>query len=54
MDWLLTKPVVSAAIAGATKPLHLADAGAALGLDLSEEEVRRLEDPYTIQAAYWW
>ncbi|MFI5694817.1 aldo/keto reductase [Kribbella sp. NPDC051586] len=54
LAWLLTKPVVSAPIVGATKSHHLADAVAAVDLELSEEEVRRLEEPYTTQPAYWW
>lgn len=54
MAWLLSKPVVTAPIVGATKPHHLSDAAAALDLRLTEEEVRRLEDPYTTQPAYWW
>jgi aryl-alcohol dehydrogenase-like predicted oxidoreductase len=54
LAWLLSKPVVSAPIVGATKPHHLADAVAALDLELSEDEIRRLEEPYTTQPAYWW
>jgi 1-deoxyxylulose-5-phosphate synthase len=52
--WLLSKPVVSAPIVGATKPHHLADAVAALEIALTDDEVRRLEQPYTTQPAYWW
>jgi aryl-alcohol dehydrogenase-like predicted oxidoreductase len=52
--WLLSKPVVSAPIVGATKPHHLADATAALQIRLTDDEIRRLEQPYTTQPAYWW
>ena len=52
--WLLSKPVVSAPIVGATKPHHLADAAAAVDIALTEEEIGRLEGPYTTQPAYWW
>jgi aryl-alcohol dehydrogenase-like predicted oxidoreductase len=52
--WLLSKPVVSAPIVGATKPHHLGDAVAALEINLTEDEIRRLEEPYTTQPAYWW
>jgi 1-deoxyxylulose-5-phosphate synthase len=52
--WLLSKPVVSAPIVGATKPHHLADAAAAVRITLTDEEIRRLQEPYTTQPAYWW
>lgn len=44
--WLLSKPVVTAPIIGATKMHHLEDAVAAVNLRLSEEEIKRLEEPY--------
>lgn len=44
--WLLSKPVVTARIVGATKPQHLEDAVAALGVKLSDEEIAALEAPY--------
>lgn len=46
MAWVLKNPVVSAPIIGATKPHHLADAVAALDIQLTDEEIRSLEDPY--------
>lgn len=46
LAWMLSKPVVTAPIVGATKPHHIADAVAAVDLQLSEEEIRRLEEPY--------
>jgi 1-deoxyxylulose-5-phosphate synthase len=47
LAWVLRNPVVSAPIVGPTKPHHLADAAAALDIRLTDEEVRRLEAPYT-------
>ncbi|HET9075856.1 MAG TPA: aldo/keto reductase [Acidimicrobiales bacterium] len=46
LAWMLAKPSVTAPIIGATKPNHLEDAVAATELELSEEEVARLEEPY--------
>ncbi len=47
LAWVLRNPVMTAPIIGATKPGHLADAIAAVDLELSDEEVRRLEAGYT-------
>ena len=46
LAWLLHRPGVTAPIVGATKLSHLADALAAEELDLSEEEMGRLEELY--------
>ena len=46
LAWLLAKPGVSAPIVGSTKKQHLPDALAAEELELSEDEVARLEKPY--------
>jgi aryl-alcohol dehydrogenase-like predicted oxidoreductase len=46
LAWLLHQPGVTAPIVGATKPGHLADAVAAVGFELSEDERKRLEPPY--------
>jgi aryl-alcohol dehydrogenase-like predicted oxidoreductase len=46
LAWLMSRPGVTAPIVGATKPGHLEDAVAAVGLKLSEEEARKLEAPY--------
>ena len=54
LAWVLSKPVVSCPIVGATKPHHLPDAVAALDLSLTEAEVADLEGPYTPQDNYWW
>jgi len=50
LAWLLSKPVVTAPIVGASKPNHLEDAVAALSLKLSEEEIGLLEEPYVPHA----
>ena len=46
LAWLLAKPGVTAPIIGATKLRHLEDALAAQSLELSADEVARLEEPY--------
>jgi 1-deoxyxylulose-5-phosphate synthase len=46
LAWLLHRPGVTAPIAGATRLEHLEDALTAEQLQLSEEEIARLEDPY--------
>ncbi|MBO0730735.1 MAG: aldo/keto reductase [Acidimicrobiaceae bacterium] len=47
LAWMLSKSVVTSPIIGATKPHHLDDAIAAVDVELSPEEIERLEDPYT-------
>jgi len=47
LAWLSRNPVVSAPIIGARKPAHLADAVASLDLVLTDDEVAKLEAPYT-------
>ena len=51
LAWLLSKPAVTAPIVGATKPEHLADAVAAVDLELSDAELARLEEHYTPRAS---
>ena len=46
LAWLLHKPGVTAPIVGATKVEHVEDALAAEALSLSDDEIRRLEEPY--------
>jgi aryl-alcohol dehydrogenase-like predicted oxidoreductase len=46
LAWLLSKPVVTAPIVGATKIGHLEDALAAVDVTLDEKEIARLEEPY--------
>lgn len=46
LAWLLSKPVVTAPIVGATKPDHLDAAIKAVDITLSPDEIQRLEAPY--------
>src|SRR5690349_2216019 len=46
LAWLLHKPGVTAPIVGATKLGHLEDALAAVDVELSDEDIARLEEPY--------
>ena len=46
LAWLLNKPHITAPIIGATKMEHLEQALAAQEIKLSEDEVKRLEEPY--------
>jgi 1-deoxyxylulose-5-phosphate synthase len=46
LAWVLKNPVVTAPIVGPTKPHHLPDAVAALDVQLTDEEIRSLEEPY--------
>ena len=47
LAWMLGKSFVSAPIVGATKEHHIDDAVAAVELELTDDEVARLEQPYT-------
>ena len=47
LAWVLHNPVVTAPIIGATKSHHIDDAVAALEVELTDDEVARLEAPYT-------
>jgi 1-deoxyxylulose-5-phosphate synthase len=46
LAWLLQRPGVTAPIVGATKAGHVEDALAAVKIELTEDEVRRLEERY--------
>src|SRR5215468_4247068 len=46
LAWLLHRPGVTAPIVGTTRPGHVADALAAVKLELTEDELRRLEERY--------
>jgi len=50
LAWLLHQPVVTAPIVGVTKPQHLADAVAAVDLELSDDELEELGSGYTPHA----
>jgi aryl-alcohol dehydrogenase-like predicted oxidoreductase len=47
LAWLRRHPVVVAPLVGALQPSHLDDAVASLDIELTGDEVARLEDPYT-------
>ncbi len=47
LAWVLHNPVITAPIVGTTKPHHLDDALAALQINLTDDEVKQLEEPYT-------
>src|SRR3954451_6672868 len=53
LAWVLIKHGVSFPIVGATKAHHLSEAVAALDLQLTADEVRALEEPYTPQGPSW-
>lgn len=46
LAWILNQPGVTAPIIGATKMYQLQDAGTALEIKLSDEEMKYLEEPY--------
>ncbi|MBW3130714.1 aldo/keto reductase [Hymenobacter profundi] len=46
LAWVLSKSVITAPIVGASKSGHLDDAVAAVGVTLSQDEIKRLEEPY--------
>jgi aryl-alcohol dehydrogenase-like predicted oxidoreductase len=46
MAWLLSNPVVTSPIVGVTKSQHLTDAIAAVDLELSDDDIAALEEPY--------
>ncbi len=46
LAWLLHRPGVTAPIVGATKAGHVEDALAAVKIELTEDEIRRLEERY--------
>ena len=51
LAWLLHRPGVTAPIIGATKAGHLQDAIAAEELELTDEEMKELEEPYQPHAS---
>jgi aryl-alcohol dehydrogenase-like predicted oxidoreductase len=46
LAWIYTKPNIASPIIGTTKLHHLEDALASLSVNLTEDEVKRLEEPY--------
>jgi aryl-alcohol dehydrogenase-like predicted oxidoreductase len=47
LAWLYSKPAVTAPLAGASTTRQIDDAVTALAIELSEDEIRALEAPYT-------
>jgi len=50
LAWLLSKPVITAPIVGATRLEHLYDALASVNVKLSTDEITALEEPYVSRA----
>ena len=46
LAWMLSKPFVTAPIVGATSPVHITEAVAALDITLTQEVIQKLEAPY--------
>ena len=46
LAWVLANPAVTAPIVGVTKSQHLSDAIAAVDVELSDEDIAALEEPY--------
>jgi aryl-alcohol dehydrogenase-like predicted oxidoreductase len=46
LAWILAKPAITAPIVGASKLQHLEEAIKALDVKLSEDEIKKLEEPY--------
>lgn len=51
MAWVLSNPVVTAPIIGATKPHHLHDAAAAVDIELTDAELTALNEHYRVRDA---
>ncbi|MFF3906234.1 aldo/keto reductase [Streptomyces sp. NPDC001848] len=50
LAWLLHQDTVAAPIVGVTKPRHIDDAVAAVDVQLTDKEIRALQEPYTPRA----
>ena len=50
LAWLLAQPAVTSPIVGVTRPEHLADAVAAVDLELGDDEVEELGAGYVPHA----
>ncbi len=46
LAWVLKNPTITAPIIGATKDHHISDAVAALDIELTADEITKLEEPY--------
>jgi len=54
LAWVLRNPLVSAPIVGATKPHHLSEAVAALDIELTDDEVTTMQEPYVEYGPSWY
>src|SRR5690349_22599314 len=54
LAWVLRNPLVSAPIVGATKPHHLTEAVAALDIELTDDEVTTMQEPYVEYGPSWY
>ncbi|MFG1609790.1 aldo/keto reductase [Actinoplanes sp. NPDC049265] len=54
LAWVLRNPLVSAPIVGATKSHHLSEAVAALDIELTDDEVTTMQDPYVEYGPSWY
>ncbi len=52
LAWLHSKPVVNAPLVGANKTSQIDDAIASLEIELTTDELSRLEEPYTPRSDY--
>lgn len=52
MAWNFSKPFITSPLVGASKTKHLDDAIAAMELELTEEEIQYLEEPYVPHNTY--
>jgi aryl-alcohol dehydrogenase-like predicted oxidoreductase len=52
LAWLLSRPAVTSAIVGARRPEQLADNLAAIDLDLTEDDLKRLDDVSRVAPLY--
>lgn len=53
LAWLLRQPGVTAPIVGASRMEHLDEATAALQVSLTDDDARRLEEPYEAHGVRW-
>jgi aryl-alcohol dehydrogenase (NADP+) len=46
LAWILSRPGITSPILGVSKPYQLEDALAAMSIQLTSEEIAKLEEPY--------
>lgn len=50
LAWVLSKPAITSAIVGASRPFHVTDAAEAASLTLSNEQIERLDEMFALDA----